>query len=125
MDHDEAAEARRDPPASRKADERRATVTDDRGGGRKDLERQPSAGDDRDEDSNHPFEDIQHARDDGGTGPQRAEDIRPACPAAADRARVGTAGETGDYDAPRDPADQDRKSTRLNSSHTVISYAVF
>src|SRR5437773_3610030 len=25
----------------------------------------------------------------------------------------------------RDPADQDRKSTRLNSSHITISYAVF
>src|SRR5260221_9644516 len=25
----------------------------------------------------------------------------------------------------RDPDDEDRKSTRLNSSHTVISYAVF
>src|SRR5436190_11072324 len=26
---------------------------------------------------------------------------------------------------PRDPTPRDRKSTRLNSSHTVISYAVF
>src|SRR5436190_24342972 len=27
--------------------------------------------------------------------------------------------------AERDPPERDRKSTRLNSSHTVISYAVF
>src|SRR5436190_11658635 len=31
----------------------------------------------------------------------------------------------GSYSAIKDIADQDRKSTRLNSSHTVISYAVF
>src|SRR5438034_4890670 len=29
------------------------------------------------------------------------------------------------YDALHEPATRDRKSTRLNSSHTVISYAVF
>src|SRR5690625_6159236 len=30
-----------------------------------------------------------------------------------------------DWDTPLDTADQDRKSTRLNSSHVAISYAVF
>src|SRR5437588_9707228 len=34
-------------------------------------------------------------------------------------------GRTGWLVPPRAPAALDRKSTRLNSSHTVISYAVF
>src|SRR5438034_7246208 len=43
-------------------------------------------------------------------------DERPgAVPAVADRVGVDRAGDPG----------RDRKSTRLNSSHTVISYAVF
>src|SRR5438034_6305847 len=40
---------------------------------------------------------------------------RPGCERAARRRRPGPAG----------AAAPDRKSTRLNSSHTVISYAVF
>src|SRR5438034_4733381 len=42
------------------------------------------------------------------------------------RESQGDRGDRGgvDHDAAR-PAVQDRKSTRLNSSHTVISYAVF
>src|SRR5438034_7391655 len=35
----------------------------------------------------------------------------------------GLGGQRGD--GPRPQREQDRKSTRLNSSHTVISYAVF
>src|SRR5438034_8363101 len=33
--------------------------------------------------------------------------------------------DAGSVPAPTPPASRDRKSTRLNSSHTVISYAVF
>src|SRR5256885_4003919 len=35
------------------------------------------------------------------------------------------AGQAGDRDGDRVPKRTDRKSTRLNSSHLVISYAVF
>src|SRR5438034_7290047 len=49
------------------------------------------------------------ARGTGGTPPRRGR------PRAAGSAARGTPRETG----------RDRKSTRLNSSHTVISYAVF
>src|SRR5256885_11029435 len=42
----------------------------------------------------------------------------------AGRGPVGSAGGRGG-DAVRRPAEGDRKSTRLNSSHLVISYAVF
>src|SRR5690606_41930098 len=38
--------------------------------------------------------------------------------------RVGV-GRVGGFDPERDVALQDRKSTRLNSSHVKISYAVF
>src|SRR5947207_4547421 len=44
------------------------------------------------------------------------------------RERKNTSGERGDESEPEDnvtTAPADRKSTRLNSSHTVISYAVF
>ena len=44
----------------------------------------------------------------------RSERAHDAVPEQANRA-----------DAPRDGNQEDRKSTRLNSSHTVISYAVF
>src|SRR5438132_13319715 len=48
-------------------------------------------------------------------------DALPICdaPAAADARRPRGVGPGGAH------GDQDRKSTRLNSSHTVISYAVF
>src|SRR5260221_7984952 len=39
--------------------------------------------------------------------------------------RVGVARDQGGHDRAIDHAQADRKSTRLNSSHTVISYAVF
>src|SRR5438034_7142250 len=51
---------------------------------------------------------------DGGFNAPRHGDFRERAPAATDR----------DHGARR-AHDQDRKSTRLNSSHTVISYAVF
>src|SRR5438034_2276942 len=38
---------------------------------------------------------------------------------------VGEREERGIAPEPADQLDRDRKSTRLNSSHTVISYAVF
>src|SRR5438034_5714882 len=38
---------------------------------------------------------------------------------------VGADGRRGLEDLPGHPLARDRKSTRLNSSHTVISYAVF
>src|SRR5438034_6170774 len=53
-----------------------------------------------------------HRRSDAGVG--RARD--PRRPAALDG---------GGADLRRRPGTGDRKSTRLNSSHTVISYAVF
>src|SRR5260221_6279352 len=37
----------------------------------------------------------------------------------------GKAAEVGAWQLAKYIADEDRKSTRLNSSHTVISYAVF
>src|SRR5258708_25231151 len=41
--------------------------------------------------------------------------------------REGQGDRRGRREGPRstDPEDQDRKSTRLNSSHQIISYAVF
>src|SRR5437588_1672294 len=50
--------------------------------------------------------------------------------AGTDRARSDAAGHRRDRGVPPHPhalgrSDPDRKSTRLNSSHTVISYAVF
>src|SRR5437588_3751582 len=55
---------------------------------------------------------------------------RPPAGAAADRAAAarhpGEPGQGGGDGHRRHAGDvQDRKSTRLNSSHTVISYAVF
>src|SRR3712207_8941978 len=63
----------------------------------------------------------------------RAHRVGPARrqqPIALDRVRVDAideAAEEGDEDVEADDrrADEDRKSTRLNSSHANISYAVF
>src|SRR5207302_10534103 len=44
-------------------------------------------------------------------------------PKSADRERVGDPGQRSGYDARGH--ERDRKSTRLNSSHVKISYAVF
>src|SRR5438132_6189035 len=68
--------------------------------------------------------DLKHGRH----RPPISVDDRPA-PGRQDPhqiARDPTAGDIGDaadLDVP--PQGEDRKSTRLNSSHTVISYAVF
>src|SRR5438034_7932080 len=55
-----------------------------------------------------------------------------AAPSRGQGVPAATAGVGGEYvlepwqqRLPKDDGDQDRKSTRLNSSHTVISYAVF
>src|SRR5256885_11211577 len=50
--------------------------------------------------------------------PHRADAARLRAPAAAGADRRGPGGDRG-------PRAGDRKSTRLNSSHLVISYAVF
>src|SRR2546426_7595899 len=57
------------------------------------------------------------------SGARRHADHRPADPSGAQDLRRGPAGHRADRDADRSPPD--RKSTRLNSSHLVISYAVF
>src|SRR2546430_12664224 len=44
---------------------------------------------------------------------------------AATTPDVAPSRKTAGYDPPPRPAAQDRKSTRLNSSHSQISYAVF
>src|SRR6266496_5185813 len=49
---------------------------------------------------------------------------RPRAPGAADEGRPLERG-VPVPDGPRDHARRDRKSTRLNSSHVEISYAVF
>src|SRR5688572_31702673 len=48
-------------------------------------------------------------------------------PSRQDSDRVGEDHHHGEHEGPGDHAwhDQDRKSTRLNSSHSQISYAVF
>src|SRR5437764_9178386 len=48
----------------------------------------------------------------------------PHCRSTSAIRCVGWRGSSGRY-APPDAANQDRKSTRLNSSHRCISYAVF
>src|SRR2546426_7594059 len=63
----------------------------------------------------------------------RYRHLPPPCPQPARRARAGGEGPAHDPAcgelSPRrgagPPARRDRKSTRLNSSHLVISYAVF
>src|SRR5438309_8984479 len=51
------------------------------------------------------------------------EDVRQA----VSRNQAGSAGrqEVGERRIPAQPDEEDRKSTRLNSSHSSISYAVF
>src|SRR3712207_7643396 len=56
--------------------------------------------------------------------PKRARELlatQPVSVALRAECRVRTGADTGDCDAD----DKDRKSTRLNSSHANISYAVF
>src|SRR5256885_16361212 len=61
--------------------------------------------------------------------PRRRADRRPAVHARAPAARGSRpshrAAQPGRHSARRADAAADRKSTRLNSSHLVISYAVF
>src|SRR5207244_13180463 len=69
-------------------------------------------------------EDVPTRAPDDGVGNDRADDghddadhdLRRPIPHAASLARARQAG---------DPPQEDRKSTRLNSSHQIISYAVF
>src|SRR5438034_6387368 len=53
----------------------------------------------------------------------RSHEARPAAGQADDRSRRRRSAR--ERPAPDGRAAEDRKSTRLNSSHTVISYAVF
>src|SRR5947209_17018816 len=57
----------------------------------------------------------------------RSRDQGPdQAPAARERESARrSVGRAGDESQGRSPADSDRKSTRLNSSHANISYAVF
>src|SRR5260221_6622034 len=52
---------------------------------------------------------------------------KPAAPRHIERRSTGIVRRDGEFliDHPRNQFRRDRKSTRLNSSHTVISYAVF
>src|SRR2546426_8021045 len=69
----------------------------------------------------------------GGSGRRelqgrRRADLDTACPGALYRVSERSERADSDHDGgsrPRDSHGQDRKSTRLNSSHLVISYAVF
>src|SRR5688572_32110409 len=68
----------------------------------------------------------------GAAGPRRlrrrvaedAEDVETAPTRAAAEVRAGS-HDAADLVAGHDGIEQDRKSTRLNSSHSQISYAVF
>src|SRR5947207_3617234 len=62
-----------------------------------------------------------------GSSPGQATVLPTRARASAGLAALlnGTAGHALDYDDVADEIKGDRKSTRLNSSHTVISYAVF
>src|SRR3712207_8655536 len=51
--------------------------------------------------------------------------LRPRLPPGAERGGAGGVGVPGRAGGRRVPARADRKSTRLNSSHANISYAVF
>src|SRR2546422_6486717 len=53
-----------------------------------------------------------------------ADVVAPPLPRARERERQSDPGAAGPDD-PHDVGRQDRKSTRLNSSHGYISYAVF
>src|SRR3712207_8856139 len=50
---------------------------------------------------------------------------RPDSPEAKELKRLGAELAVGDFEEPSTIEDADRKSTRLNSSHANISYAVF
>src|SRR3989454_12670767 len=61
----------------------------------------------------------------GPRGPGSARQPAGARPAAARAARAPGAARPRGAERPAAPPRPDRKSTRLNSSHLVISYAVF
>src|SRR3712207_7659404 len=50
---------------------------------------------------------------------------RASCPSAAASGRPGSSGPSSRWPATASSSAPDRKSTRLNSSHANISYAVF
>src|SRR5690606_41509803 len=57
--------------------------------------------------------------------PASAGQVNSGCRVTAARVAPVTTGRTGAIPVPPVPATGDRKSTRLNSSHVKISYAVF
>src|SRR5688572_32385702 len=63
--------------------------------------------------------------DDGSRVPHTAGAVRPVRRARVDRTGRGRRADRGDLRRLRERAAGDRKSTRLNSSHSQISYAVF
>src|SRR2546430_17497141 len=61
-----------------------------------------------------------------GPGRRRGDPARPAVRPARDGVQLSPGGQGLLHEGkPRRPAYRDRKSTRLNSSHSQISYAVF
>src|SRR2546422_8536864 len=68
-----------------------------------------------------PYTTLFRSRDLRGGGGRRERGHRPST------LRRGDTGNSGEWQGrgTRDPAHEDRKSTRLNSSHGYISYAVF
>src|SRR3712207_6979389 len=60
-----------------------------------------------------------------GTGPQVAVCVAPDDPVALEQVEVIGHEQVGERRGVALPPAQDRKSTRLNSSHANISYAVF
>src|SRR5260221_7850201 len=68
-----------------------------------------------------PYTTLFRSRHLGGRGRRRGRNGRAGLGAPADEAHRVAAPSLH----PRDELRPDRKSTRLNSSHTVISYAVF
>src|SRR5205809_7650780 len=70
---------------------------------------------------------IVRFRGTAGRGRARPGGIPPAATAAPGRAGLGIGAAPGRHrrQVPLDRGLQDRKSTRLNSSHGYISYAVF
>src|SRR5256885_5714973 len=85
-----------------------------------------------------PYTTLFRSRLDAHPEPRRGEpsrlEIRILVPVLEERGLVdlpeqisgdGTRPDLGKLGLPQLPEEQDRKSTRLNSSHLVISYAVF
>src|SRR3712207_7287922 len=74
----------------------------------------------------HDRADVDDAVDHRRGGAEEVADLqRPALERLADRARTGVLAGPGKVAAKERHTGRDRKSTRLNSSHANISYAVF